>query len=524
MGARLANGFVLQRPLPERSKEHPFIKNPVGMNAVTLIYPHQLFAAHPALSKGREVWMVEDVLFFRQYSFHKKKIAFHRATMAAMEMKLQQQGYTVQRISAWSGAAETNGLMELLNQQGVREVHLADPDDYLLKRRLERESARNGIRLVLYANPGFMISRTEALVWLDEHKMHQTSWYIHFRKKLGILTDAHGKPLGGSWTYDTENREKTPQGLYIPTLPEVSKNAIVQAAIQSTLEEFASNPGLLDHWEYPVTHEAAEAWLDAFLQQRFGNFGRYQDAMLPGQSFMFHSVISPLLNIGLLTPEQVLERALDAGVSENIPLPSLEGFVRQVLGWREFVRAVYHKSGNKMRTANALQLQAPMPEAMYKGKTGIYPFDESLSRLQHTAYSHHIERLMIHGNLMLLLGIHPDAVYQWFMELFIDAYDWVMVPNVYGMSQYADFGGMVTKPYVSGSAYLRKMGHFQKASWCDEWDALYWMFIQNHAGALQKNPRMAIPIASLKRMNPEKLVEMAQRVQRLKARLQLSAS
>lgn len=494
------------------------------MNAATLIYPHQLYVAHPALSRGRDVWMVEDVLFFRQYAFHKKKIAFHRATMAAMELKLKRQGYAVHRVTAWSAEAETKDLMQLLYQQGVREVHLADPEDYLLKRRLESASARNGIRLVLYATPGFMISQAEALAWLDAHKTHQTSWYIHFRKKLGILTDPQGKPLGGAWTYDTENREKTPPGIHIPPLPEVAVDALVKQAIQSTLEEFPNNPGLLDHWEYPVTHAAAETWLDAFLQQRFMNFGRYQDAMLPGQSFMFHSVISPLLNIGLLTPDQVLDRALNAAAAEHIPLASLEGFVRQVLGWREFVRAVYHKSGNKMRTANALQLFAPMPEAMYQGTTGIYPFDESLSRLHHTAYSHHIERLMIHGNLMLLLGIHPDAVYQWFMELFIDAYDWVMVPNVYGMSQYADFGGMVTKPYVSGSAYLRKMGHFQKSSWCEEWDALYWMFIQKHAQALQKNPRMAIPIASLKRMNQEKLMEMAQRVQRLKVRLQIPES
>ncbi|MBU6324218.1 MAG: cryptochrome/photolyase family protein [Bacteroidetes bacterium] len=491
------------------------------MSAVTLIYPHQLYAANPALQQGRPVWMVEDVLFFRQYSFHKKKIAFHKASMDAMAMQLGQRGFKVQRITHAEESAETGVLMRHMQQQGFSEVHVCEPDDYLLKRRLNREAARRDLRLVWYENPGFLINRAQGSDWLGSNKVHQTSWYIHFRKSLGIMLDAHGKPLGGAWTFDTENRQKTPPGIVIPRLPEIPADTLIQKAIQDTEKQFPANPGSLDTWEYPVTHQAAEAWLEVFLEQRFNRFGIYQDAMVPGESFMFHSVLSPMLNVGLLTPDLVLERALEAAAQFDVPIASLEGFVRQVLGWREFVRAVYHHKGTSMRTTNALNLEAAVPEALYSGNTGIFPFDESVKRLLKTGYSHHIERLMIHGNLMLLLGINPDAVYRWFMELFIDAYDWVMVPNVYGMSQYADFGGMVTKPYVSGSAYLRKMGHFTKAAWCEEWDALYWMFIRQHAEAFRKNPRMAIPVASLGRFTDDKISGMNNTVERLKKRLGL---
>lgn len=466
--------------------------------------------------------MVEDPLFFRQFAFHKKKLIFHRASMAYYREHLNKLGFQVHLVDAFDETAQTGALMQHLHRLGIREIHLTEPDDYLLQRRLNREAGQRGIKLCFYENPGFLMSRAAGSDWLDQNRIHQTSWYIHFRKHLGVLLDAKGKPLGGSWTYDTENRQKLPQGLIAPPLPEISANQPeLQMAVQTVARDFPNNPGIMNTWEYPVTHDAAANWLDVFLEQRFRSFGAYQDAMLPGASFLFHSVISPMLNVGLLTPDQVLDRALQAGVEFDIPLPSLEGFVRQVLGWREFVRAVYHERGTQMRKANALNLNAPMPEAMYKGTSTLYPFDESVKRLLKTGYSHHIERLMIQGNLMLLLGINPDAVYRWFMELFIDAYDWVMVPNVYGMSQYADFGGMVTKPYVSGSSYLRKMGHFSQGPWCADWDALYWMFIQQHQEAFRKNPRMAIPVASFMRMSEEKRRGMQETVQQLKRRLEM---
>lgn len=470
------------------------------MKEVCLIFPHQLWVDNPAFRPDRLIVLVEDPLFFRHFNFHIKKRILHRASMKAFEGLLRGKGF--QTLYIGSGPeAETAVLMKGLKQQGFGSIHLVEPDDYLLHRRIKREAERMEIQLQTYDSPGFLMNRKQGAEWMETHRMHQTDWYIHWRRQLGILLDQDGKPLGKRWTFDTENRQPFPNGLQAPPLPEPSLPSGFSEWSKSVLSEFPGAPGKADRFEYPVTHAAAEKWLDVFIEQRLHLFGPYQDAMVPGQTFLFHSVISPLLNTGLLTPAQVLQRTLDGAETAKVSLASLEGFIRQVLGWREFVRAVYHSNGVKQRTTNFLQHSNKLEEPFYTGNTGFFPFDEAYQRLEQTAYSHHIERLMIQGNLFLLLGIDPDEVYRWFMELFIDAFDWVMVPNVYGMSQYADGGDMVTKPYISGSPYLLRMGRYKKAAWCAEWDALYWSFLHRHRDKLAGNPRMAIPLASLKKMD-----------------------
>lgn len=469
------------------------------MTEAALIFPHQLWLDHPAISENRLLVLVEDPLFFTQFNFHIKKRILHRASMQEFEALLRKRGFQTWYIAS-GPAADTGAVFQALNARNIRIVHLAEPDDYLLERRIRREATRSGCTLHLYDSPGFLMNRAQGDAWLTEHRMHQTDWYIHWRKQLGIMLEPDGKPIGKRWTFDTDNRQPFPEGLQSPPLPDPCLPPDFAWKAQAIRLAFPEAPGSADSFEYPITHAGAVKWLDVFIEQRLRYFGPYQDAMVPGQTFLFHSVISPLLNIGLLTPAQVLQRVLDGAAAFQVPMASLEGFVRQVLGWREFVRAVYHAHGVKQRTANFLQHTRSLSEPFYTGQTGFFPFDESFRRLQQTAYSHHIERLMVQGNLLLLLGIHPDEVYRWFMELFIDAYDWVMVPNVYGMSQYADGGAMVTKPYISGSPYLLRMGKFRKAAWCADWDALYWSFLHQHREALAGNPRMAIPLASLRKM------------------------
>ena len=470
------------------------------MKELTLIFPHQLWLDNPAFRSDRPIVLVEDPLFFRQFNFHIKKRILHRASMKAFEELLRSKGFHTLYIKS-GPEAETAVLLNVLKQEGTEAILLVEPDDYLLDRRIKREARRLGIQLQVYDSPGFLMNRKQGAEWMETHRMHQTDWYIHWRKQLGVLMEPDGKPQGKRWTFDTENRQPFPAGLQAPPLPEPSLPSDFSAWSKAVQSEFPDAPGHADHFEYPVTHAAAEKWLDAFIEQRLFHFGPYQDAMVPGQTFLFHSVISPLLNTGLLTPAQVLQRTLDGAAASDVTLASLEGFIRQVLGWREFVRAVYHSHGVKQRTANFLQHTNKLSQPFYNGNTGFFPFDEAYLRLEQTAYSHHIERLMVQGNLFLLLGIDPDEVYRWFMELFIDAYDWVMVPNVYGMSQYADGGAMVTKPYISGSPYLLRMGKYKKAAWCAEWDALYWSFLHQHREKLARNPRMAIPLASLRKMD-----------------------
>jgi deoxyribodipyrimidine photolyase-related protein len=259
---------------------------------------------------------------------------------------------------------------------------------------------------------------------------------------------------------------------------------------------------------YPTNHAEAELWLTQFLEQRLVHFGEYEDAFSkdPNQHFLFHSVLSPLLNVGLLSPKQIIDQTLEYANNHEIPLNSLEGFIRQILGWREFIRVIYKREGSFQRNSNFWNFSRQIPPSFYTGNTGIEPIDNVIQKALKTSYSHHIERLMIVGNFFLLCEFNPNAVYQWFMEMYIDAYDWVMVPNIYGMSQFADGGLMTTKPYFSGSNYIVKMSDYKKGDghWQVIWDALFWRFINRHRTFLQQNPRLGMLIITFDKMPTEK--------------------
>ncbi|RZK63252.1 MAG: cryptochrome/photolyase family protein, partial [Pedobacter sp.] len=211
-----------------------------------------------------------------------------------------------------------------------------------------------------------------------------------------------------------------------------------------------------------------------------------------------------MLNIGLLAPKDVVSKAIDYAAENDVPINSLEGFVRQVMGWREFIHLVYEREGSRQRTRNFWKFKRKIPKSFWTGDTGILPVDTVIKRVLKYGYCHHIERLMVLGNFMLLCEFDPDEVYQWFMELFVDSYDWVMVPNTYGMTQYADGGLMTTKPYISGSNYLLKMGDWEKGDWQETWDALFWRFMHQHRDVLKRNPRLGMLIGTFDKMSAEK--------------------
>ena len=213
------------------------------------------------------------------------------------------------------------------------------------------------------------------------------------------------------------------------------------------------------------------------------------------------------MNVGLILPDEILERTLSFAEEENIPINSTEGFVRQIIGWREFIRGMYECKGSYSRTQNFWNFDRKIPACFYDGTTGIEPIDQTIKKILETGYCHHIERLMVLGNFMLLCEIDPDEVYRWFMELFIDAYDWVMVPNVYGMSQFADGGTFATKPYIAGSNYIKKMSNYPKGNWEATWDGLFWRFMMEQEEFFSSNPRLSMLVANLKRMSDDKKKE-----------------
>lgn len=328
-------------------------------------------------------------------------------------------------------------------------------------------------------------------------------FYRWQRRRTGILMDG-SQPAGRRWNFDADNREPLPKGgIDVPPPPVAETDEITRQVIAEVADRFPDAPGDPAGFWLPVTPEAAGAWLDDFVSRRLALFGRYEDAMAADEPFLFHSLLSPLLNIGLLTVDEVVDAAL--GAREDVPLAALEGFLRQVIGWREYMRGAYRAMPGLI-DANHFGLNRRLEPWWYTGR-GIpddlpVPVRTVLERVHRWGYAHHIERLMVLGNWFLLQGYDPREVYEWFCALFVDAYEWVMVPNVQGMSQFADGGRVATKPYISGGAYLQKMGSW----WATAADArdsaftsAYWGFLEEHEDRLAGNPRLALPLAQMRK-------------------------
>jgi deoxyribodipyrimidine photolyase-related protein len=475
------------------------------MLSASLLFPNQLFENNAALALNRVVYLIEDDLFFQQYSFHKIKIAYHRASMKWYSDYLKNKGYKVIYIESKTKSCNLDSLFQEIAKSGIQSVFINDVNDYLLQRRIHRYSRKHSVNIQWCENPNFIVTNKSAEEFLKStNKFHQTDFYIHFRKQFNILLE-NGKPAGGKWTFDSENRKKMPKETHVYGLPKTENNNYTQEALIYANTNFANNPGQANEIIYPITFDESKKWFDQFLSERLNNYGVYQDAMVNGESFLFHSILTPMLNVGLINPDYILEKTIYEFQNRNLPLNSIEGFIRQILGWREFIKVVYTNKSVFQRTNNHFEYTKKIPSSFYNGTTGILPIDDVIKKVLVHGYAHHIERLMLVGNFMLLCEFDPDEVYRWFMELFIDAYDWVMVPNVYGMSQYADGGLMSTKPYISGSNYILKMSNYEKGEWCDVWDSLYWLFIIKHKNAFAKNPRMSMMVSLANKLPEDKI-------------------
>jgi len=463
-----------------------------------IVYPHQLWEKNPAVEESKVVFLVEDPLFFSHFHFHVQKLVLHRASMTEYIQHCEQQGKQVHRVEAKS-ITRSSEIGAILKSKKIKRAFVVEPSDHRLKESVNEGCQDAKIELEWLEDQSFLTPVDVMQKWADERKhYHFTDFYTQQRKRLNLLLDEKGKPVGGKWTFDTDNRKRLPKDVLVPELKTPSERPSVIEAKRYVAKAFPKALGQVDEFCYPVTHEDAAKWLVAFVDERLASFGDYEDAISEQETFLFHGVLTPMLNIGLIAPQQIINAVI--AKSDEVSLNSLEGFVRQVIGWREFIRLVYLHAGSRQRSTNTWNLTRSLPASFYTGSTGIVPFDQSVQRALKYAYCHHIERLMVLGNFMLLCDIHPNAVYQWFMELFIDSYDWVMVPNVYGMSQHADGGLMTTKPYISGSSYILKMSDYSKGDWCEVWDALYWRFIDRERDFFSSNPRMRVMVGQLNRM------------------------
>ncbi len=464
------------------------------MSTTGIIFPHQLFEQNILVSKCDTIYLIEECLFYKQFKFHKQKIAFHRASMKFYESFLQSKKIKVIYIDSFNELADIRNLIPYLKTQGIDAVEYIDPTDNWLEKRIKETAKANKIAVNKNTSPLFINTKEEITDYFSNKKrMFQTEFYKQQRISRNILIEKNEKPIGEKWSFDDENRLKYPKGKTPPTTQFLQINNFYKEAISYTQKYFPTNYGKINNsFLYPSTHEESKKWLIDFFKTRFSEFGAYEDAIVSKENILHHSVLTPMLNVGLLTPKFVIEEALQFASNQEIPINSLEGFIRQILGWREFIRAVYELKGSEERTKNYWGFTRKIPDSFWKGRTGIEPIDETIKKILETGYCHHIERLMVIGNFMLLCEFDPDEVYRWFMELFIDAYDWVMVPNVYGMSQFADGGLMATKPYISGSNYLMKMSDYKKGEWQQVWDGLFWRFMHVHRDFFLQNPRLGM--------------------------------
>ncbi|MFY0608300.1 MAG: cryptochrome/photolyase family protein [Cyclobacteriaceae bacterium] len=477
------------------------------MEKVSLVFPHQLFADTPLLENGHTIYIIEEFLFFNQYKFHKKKLAFHRSSMKQYQKKLADY-QDVRYIDAIDPLSDVRNLLDDLAHKGVKEIHYTDVTDNWLSSRIQEKTREHGLKTVVYPSPLFLNTHEELEPFFrsDKTKFYHTTFYIDQRKKFKILIGEDDKPIGEKWTFDQENRKKYPKKKTPPAIQYPDSNQYFEEAKEYVETHFGNCPGGLGSTPlYPTSKDEADCWFEDFLKTRLSEFGTYEDAIVKEENILHHSVLTPMLNVGLISPEYIVQRTLDFGAQEHVPINSLEGFLRQIIGWREFIRGVYESKGTEERNRNFWKFKRKIPSSFYDGTTGIDPVDSTIRKVLETGYCHHIERLMVLGNFMMLCEFDPDEVYRWFMELFIDAYDWVMVPNVYGMSQFADGGLMSTKPYISGSNYLMKMSNYPKGDWQETWDGLFWRFMHVHKDFFLQNPRLSMLVRTLDHMDDNKL-------------------
>lgn len=461
-------------------------------NRLAIILGNCLFENHEELDDGKTIFfMKEDKSLCTHFKYHKHKLILFLSAMRHHRDDLKKTKKVV--YFEFDDKTYEQRLLETIKKFDISELVTYDIEDKFFETRLINFSKDNNLSLSFINSKNFLTSKKDFKDYLKNNKLFMNSFYIWQRKRLAILIDDKEKPLGGKWSFDQENRKSLPKLILVPNLNLPEKTNYVIEVSNLVEKNFSSHPGNVNDFYLPVTRKDALIWLDDFFINRFNQFGDYEDAISKKEVFLFHSVLSPLLNLGLLTPKEVIKKALIQDVSIN----SKEGFIRQIIGWREFIRGCYN---NIDYDKNFFNHKRPLSKKFYEAKTNIPPVDDAINKAMKYGYTHHIERLMILSNFMLLCEIDPTKVYKWFMELYVDSSDWVMVPNVYGMGQFAD-DSFATKPYISGSAYILKMSNYEKGDWQDIWDGLYWRFINKNREFFKSNPRMAVMVSMFDKMN-----------------------
>ncbi len=478
------------------------------MTRLFLILGDQLFATERlAAYKDALFFMAEDQELCTHNKYHKHKIILFLSAMRQYHEQLVAYGMRTIYYKLNDHNAPIPYIDELA--QALAEIKATELihfqiEDRFFAERIKEFCVTHAITETVIENPMFLTSHEEFQAYLKTvKKPFMKTFYERQRKRLGILVDENNKPIGGQWSFDEDNRKKLGDKVYIEPLPQIMHAPLVHEVIDLVAERFPDHPGTADNFWLPTNRPQAKAWLQDFLLNRFEEFGPYEDSISRRSDTINHSILTPVLNLGLLTPDEVVKEALGIAAQKEYPIESVEGFIRQVIGWREFIRGIYHAYPMQGET-NFWKHERKLAATWYTGDTGVPPLDDAIKKAIKLGYNHHIERLMIISNIMMLSEVHPKEVHKWFMEHYVDSADWVMGPNVYGMGQMSDGGIFATKPYICGSNYIMKMSDYPVGFWCDIMDGLYWRFIEKNLKYFSSNPRLSMMASMLKKLDPDR--------------------
>lgn len=480
-------------------------------------------AALRDLDAGNDVVLMAEVADETTYvRHHKKKIAFLFAAMRAFARQLEQKGVRVRYITL-DAPGNTGSIAGEVKRAVVElapdEIIATEPGEHRLMAEMERWEAHLNAPVEIRQDTRFICSHAAFRDWAGGRKqLRMEYFYRRMREATGILMD-DGQPAGGRWNFDAENRKPAKPDLFMPQPPRFTPDASTQAILALVADRFADHFGDLEPFWFGVSHEQAEQALQHFLREALPRFGDYQDAMLQGEPFLYHAVISMYLNAGLLDALDVCRRAEAEYRAGRAPLNAVEGFIRQILGWREYVRGIYWREGPDYVRRNALNASRKLPWFYWSGETTMACMQAALGQTKREAYAHHIQRLMVTGNFALLAGIDPYEVHDWYLAVYADAYEWVEAPNTIGMSQFADGGLLGSKPYAASGAYIDRMSNYcgscaynvkEKAgATACPFNYLYWDFLARNRAALETNPRLAPMYRTLDKMSDERRAEIA---------------
>jgi len=452
---------------------------------------------------------------------HKIKRVFHLAAMRAFAEELRGHGWDTCHFGIDATPSFREALVAHLERERPEVLVVMEPNNWGLQKLLEEVSKQTGVSLRINPTCQFVTPRADFLTFAKGKKrLLMEAHYRRMRQSLGILMRSDGEPEGGAWNYDAENRKTVrdwkKDGAPKPPRPVTARrprDKFVETAIADVNKWFPDSPGRAEDFWLPHTREGALEALASFVAERLPLFGDYQDLMLEDSPTMFHSMIAGPLNLGLLLPMECVDAAVRAHAAGRAPLAAVEGFVRQIIGWREFVNGVYWLKMPAYLESNALGATRPLPKFFYTAETSMNCLRCSLSEARDTAFNHHIQRLMILGNFCLLAGIRPHEAHDWFLEMYIDAHEWVMAANVLGMALHADGGFMATKPYAGAAAYISKMSNYCAGCSHDPvkksgpgacpFNLLYWDFYDRHADRFASNPRTSMMVRSWQKRLPD---------------------